>query len=112
MHKRRHLLGKACCIRYNNRMRIALTALLLFPCIAFAQGTGQIKPYPDNVKLAFLRNCVGFHKEMLKPCQCMIDSFEKRLPLEDFTDLANTDDPVSDKRFTTIANFCLSTPKQ
>lgn len=101
-------LGKSTSIRYNTGMKTLLVLLMLFPCLAAAQSSTALKPYPDNVKNAFLRNCVGYHKEMLKPCRCMISAFEQRLSLEDFTALAKQPEPTADKRFTTIANYCIN----
>lgn len=86
------------------------------PAKPATQTQGEQKPvpktYPGDVKEAFLRSCVGFHKELIGSCKCMILTFERMVPYDQFEELMSLPDPTQDARFTKVAGACLKAQQQ
>lgn len=69
-------------------------------------------PYPGTVKQAFLRSCINNHEELINSCKCMILTFERMVPLNDFNAIAAADDPTQDARFLKVTSACLRAQRQ
>ncbi|MCI5049134.1 MAG: hypothetical protein MRY32_02210 [Rickettsiales bacterium] len=69
-------------------------------------------PYPRDVRVSFMKACVGFHKEMLPPCTCMLKNFQKNIHFDEFVEISELEDPRTDARFVSIANHCGNSASQ
>lgn len=70
------------------------------------------KTYPADVKEAYLRSCVGLHKELIPSCKCMILTFQKMVPYPEFEELMNMENPTEDNRFLKVAGACMRAQQQ
>ena len=79
---------------------------LVFASAAHAQRV-ESTPYPNDVKVAFFKSCVGLHKEMIQPCKCMTLAMEKHIPYEEYLQILKMKDPKQHPKFVGVANACL-----
>jgi|GEM_PF-4065752 len=70
------------------------------------------EPYPRDVAVRFLESCTGLNKQMIEPCKCMLNNFQKVMSLDDFVVMANSKKPEDDPRFLKAAGPCIKTNQQ
>src|SRR5579871_2979469 len=86
--------------------RILLLTAFVLMGMSQAAYSACIEPYPHSMVSAFMDSCAKDSK--MEPfCKCLVDSFQKNIPLAEFIEESSTPGTVeSDARFVKGSKTC------
>jgi hypothetical protein len=80
----------------------ALGALLLMA----APSSANNPAYAPDLRRAFMDSCAGLSRQMVSPCQCVLEHIERSIPQAEFEQLLQSGRATNDPRVMAVARKC------